>query len=123
MIVFNGMVQMGNNYKPIKLIDGIATINAENAVGLLLSGEMTGVIWNKLVRRNIYERIDFLYPEANMGEGIVFSVQCCHYSQETTFLNVPLYNYFFNTESICHKPTEAAATKRSLGYKKISISS
>lgn len=118
MIVFNGMVQMGNNYKPIKLIDGIATINAENAVGLLLSGKMTGVICNKLVRRNIYERIDFLYPEANMGEGIVFSVQCCHYSQETTFLNVPLYNYFFNTESICHKPTEAAATKRSLGYKK-----
>lgn len=117
MVIFNMWSQLDEKLKPMKLINGISTIDANNAMDLLLSKKMTEMICNKLVRRNIYEQMDLIH-EAGMGEGFVFSVQCCYYSQKISYIDAPLYHYCYNGESICHNPTEESFIKRSKDYMK-----
>lgn len=117
MVIFNAWWQSVDKSRASKMINGISTIDANNVMDLLLSMKIKEIIWNKLVRRNIYEQME-LFHEAGMGEGFVFSVQCCYYSQKISFIDTPLYHYCYNGESICHNPTEESFIKRGKDYTK-----
>jgi glycosyltransferase involved in cell wall biosynthesis len=73
---------------------------------MLLKGQVSTAVWNKLVRRQIYFSNDIIYPVSNMWEDFVFNVQLTYYSQRVGHINSPLYYYFTNQSSICHSDIE-----------------
>ena len=59
-------------------------------------------VWNKLVKREIYEKITF--QKENFGEDCYITCQILYYADKIGYLNKPLYHYRFNEESLCHNP-------------------
>lgn len=68
----------------------------------LLTKQCCTSVWNKLVKRGIYQSRDFLYPQCNMWEDYYISTQLFFYAKKIGYLNRPLYNYFCNRQSICY---------------------
>lgn len=71
-------------------------------IGNLLTKKCITAVWNKLVKRSIYQRDDFQYPKFNMWEDYYISIQIFYYSKRIGYANVPLYNYYYNNQSICY---------------------
>lgn len=65
----------------------------------LLSEKIHGAVWNKLVKRNLYEN-DIIYPTCNLIEDMALMIQLVYYSQSIGYINRPYYHYFYNTCSI-----------------------
>lgn len=76
--------------------------------GRLLCGEVPGYTWNKLVRRDLFERLA-CWPAANMWEDKVLSLQHLYHSGKTVFLHEPLYHYRISGAGMCL--SEQARTK------------
>lgn len=60
----------------------------------LLSGELSAYLWNKLIKRELYERIDVPFGK-NMWEDLYMCVQIFYYAQNVKFLTSN-YLYFHN---------------------------
>ena len=65
----------------------------------LLCHKLQPAVWNKLVRRDLYDKIYF-YPTYNMGEDFALLVQIFNNCKKIMHLKQPLYYYFTNSESI-----------------------
>lgn len=57
-------------------------------------------VWDKLVRKEIYDNPLFLFPKDSMGEDMVLSIQVALYSKKIGSVNTPLYYYFVNSDSM-----------------------
>lgn len=78
----------------------------------LLSFDAFGSVWNKIVKRKIYQA-NIIYPKYNMHEDLALTCQLCYFSDTIRFLDVPLYHYVrFNTNSICKKDGKQASVQR-----------
>lgn len=67
---------------------------------------------NKLVRRNIIDWNNILYPNHHMMEDAALCVQMFYFAKKIGYVNQPLYYYRINDDSICHISTEEADLKR-----------
>ena len=56
-------------------------------------------LWNKLVRRNLYDDICY-YPSENMGEDLVITLQLLHYANQVEYVKKAFYYYCINPSSI-----------------------
>ena len=74
--------------------------SAGDPVSRLLSGRIPGYVWNKLVRRGLYGRLE-CWPAANMWEDKVLSVQFLYFSRNTVFLPGALYHYRISDAGMC----------------------
>jgi glycosyltransferase involved in cell wall biosynthesis len=66
---------------------------------ILVWGKFCPSVWNKLIKRGIYERI--IFPTANYGEDRPICIQAIYYSRNIGFVNNFLYHYYQNVNSIC----------------------
>jgi len=57
-------------------------------------------VWDKLVRKEIFDNPLFVYPKDSMAEDMVISIQAALYSKKICSVNTPLYYYFVNSESM-----------------------
>jgi len=74
-------------------------------------------IWNKITRKEIYS--EFInYPKSYMFEDLVLSLQLIFYSSRIGEINLPLYYYYYNPNSICHQDNPISYINRSLSAKK-----
>lgn len=64
----------------------------------LLSGELSAYLWNKLIKRELYERIDVPFGK-NMWEDLYMCVQMFYHAQNIQYLNSN-YLYFYNIDNI-----------------------
>lgn len=56
-------------------------IDGKACVEEMLTGRLHGAVWNKLVRREIYEKQDIRFPDGNtMWEDLVTSIKTCYYA-------------------------------------------
>lgn len=67
---------------------------------------------NKLVRRDIIDWNNLLYPNHHMMEDAVLCAQMFYSAQKVGYVNQPLYYYRINDDSICHVSTEDGDLKR-----------
>lgn len=72
----------------------------DSLISGFLNGSIHASLWNKLVQRKLYDRIQF-WPIANMREDLALMIQLAYYSQSFTCVNVPFYHYYINQFSIC----------------------
>ena len=63
-------------------------------------------VWNKLVKRDIVMKDEIVYARANMGEDYVLTIQYMYYSKHISYVEKPLYYYFFNENSITKSVSE-----------------
>lgn len=73
---------------------------------------MQGPLWNKLVRRSIYESNDIIYPTANKAEDGVLMTQISFFAKSRGYIDRPLYFYFINPDSICGQINEFACVRK-----------
>lgn len=65
----------------------------------LLSEKIHGAVWNKLVKKNLYDN-EIIYPICNLREDLALIVQLVYYSKSIGYINKPYYHYFHNIGSI-----------------------
>lgn len=67
-------------------------------------------LWNKLIRRNLYNNIKF--PLFNMGEDMTIVFQLIQKSSKIITINKPLYYYYYNSESISNQKSIKKSIQR-----------
>ena len=68
----------------------------------LLTYRCSTSVWTKLVKRELYTKNDLLYPNDNMWEDFVLSIQLFYYAKKIGYLPEPLYYYYYNPSSISY---------------------
>ena len=56
-------------------------------------------LWNKLIKRDLYKYVEY-YPDGNMGEDMVITLQLLYYSNNISYIDQPYYYYYINSNSI-----------------------
>jgi glycosyltransferase involved in cell wall biosynthesis len=74
------------------------SFNREMIIKNILSVKIKSVLWNKLVKRELYLKAYF--PEFNRSEDYVITIQNIYNSNNTGYLDIPLYHYVYNDMSI-----------------------
>lgn len=78
----------------------------------LLRRSISGSLCNKLIACYIYRNLT-TFPTAHMMEDVAYSVQFALSTQNrVSYLSKPLYYYYHNPNSICHKPNESSCLAR-----------
>ena len=67
----------------------------------LLSFRINTYLVNKLVKRELYLQAEF--PEDSRSEDYVITIQNVHNSEKIGYVNIPLYNYRYNAQSLSNK--------------------
>lgn len=83
-----------------------------NFLQSLLLCKCTGSLWNKLIKRTILMRMDFLFPTASYCEDYVYSIQLAIYANNIAYVAKPLYNYVHRSDSIVNSKSSEAISKR-----------
>ena len=92
------------------------SMDFDNCLRALLCHKLKPAVWNKLVRRDLYDKIS-VYPTCNMGEDLVLMVQIFNNCKKISYLNQPLYYYYSNTESITGLQSYDNVSKRVMQLK------
>ena len=71
----------------------------EETMSSILLKKTHSVLWNKLVKKSIYNN-EIIYPIANNAEDYALLVQLAYHSKSFGYVNEPLYFYFYNTCSL-----------------------
>ena len=72
---------------------------------------MTGPLWNKLIKRNLYSNITE-YPRFNKAEDGAYMVQLSYFARKISLLEDYLYYYYQNPSSICGNISEKACLNK-----------
>ena len=78
-----------------------------------LEGKVGWIVWNKLVKRSLYDN-KIIDPLKSNGEDLALISQLLFYAKSIVYINKPLYNYFCNDKSITRMSSKDAAIKRFL---------
>jgi glycosyltransferase involved in cell wall biosynthesis len=62
------------------------------------------VVWNKFVKNEIYKNVFF--PTANFSEDHQISIQAIHYAKKIGYVQIALYHYYSNNDSMCHNDSK-----------------
>lgn len=71
----------------------------EETMSSILLKKTHSVLWNKLVKKSIYNN-EIIYPIANNAEDYALLVQLAYHSKSFGYVNEPLYFYYYNTSSL-----------------------
>lgn len=81
--------------------------DSQEAIRGMLSGNMKYNVWNKLVKRNLYEDNNISFPEGHsMGEDMTMIKLFAH-AKKVAYLKAPLYHYVrLNTDAMTQSYSE-----------------
>lgn len=74
--------------------------NGENVRRDLIHRRLPPFHWTKLVRRNLYENDNIVWPIGSLGEDTVFTVVTTYYAKSIAHVKEPLYFYQYSASSI-----------------------
>lgn len=76
-------------------------VNGDNIHNFLLRKNKC-VLWNKIIKRELFRNKAFVYPVGNMGEDMAIILQVLPFCNKIKYISKAYYHYLCNTESICH---------------------
>lgn len=100
-----------NGTKVLHKYEGCRTTDKDSLLKELMFQKKDWAVWNKMVRRETYFKIEY-YPVGAMGEDMVLSLQLVYYSNIISYINTPLYYYFFNEYSISHAKSPESVLRK-----------
>lgn len=89
----------------------------DKLVSDLLTEQIGWAVWNKLIKKSLYQERDIRLPNGNMGEDMALTMQLVLKAKTISYLSKPLYYYVFNPISITHQTTDDAIYKKYLQFK------
>ncbi|MBD5277400.1 MAG: glycosyltransferase [Bacteroides sp.] len=61
---------------------------------MILDGRIHNGLWNKLIRRDLYDKLDFLWTDGvNMWEDVSVLDRLVYFAQKVAYVHAPLYFY------------------------------
>lgn len=72
----------------------------------LLRGRASTSVWSKLVKRELYKNAALVFPQNNMWEDFVLSIQLTSFAAKVGYVEECLYNYYYNPLSITNTNIE-----------------
>lgn len=77
--------------------------DAEECLKGLLTGQVEGWLWIKLIRRSLILENNISWVEGvDLWEDVLFSIKICYFASKIKYLSLPLYHYVqYNNNSIC----------------------
>lgn len=84
----------------IKKVKGCSSTDKCELINGMLFQRDPWSLCNKLFRRTACYKDDFVFPKGNMGEDMLMTFQLILNAQKISYVEKPLYNYFFNPSSI-----------------------
>ena len=88
----------GSSHKMIKY-----TFKEDKAKFLaeVIYGKTSVSLCNRLVKREIYQLPNFIYPTNHMMEDRAYSIQISYYAQSHGYIDGPFYYYYQHSDSVC----------------------
>lgn len=77
----------------------------------LLSGRSQWPLWCRMIKRSLLQE-DIIPPAANVGEDMCFTLQASLKARSIGHVDVPLYHYCYNEDSITRVPGFISAVNR-----------
>lgn len=84
------------------LISRDIDVSTQDTVYYTISRNAYWTVWAAMIKREIYTRNEIIYPTNNNGEDFALMFQLIYYSKTFSKINMPLYFYYHNTESITY---------------------
>jgi len=97
-----------NNDKLLSIHRGCYSLCPERFVEELLYETAGWTMWNKMVKRTLYEKI-WIWPVENIGEDMLLTVQLSLLCKKMSYVPMCGYSYCFNSQSLSN------AVNRSFG--------
>ena len=72
-------------------------------IAQMLSGKFPSFMWNKLVKRTLYQAPDLEWPKGNMWEDMAIMTQVIQKVEHAGYIDKPLYYYEVRNDSIMRK--------------------
>lgn len=94
-----------------KIETGYSASDKNDFIRKLLLQSDPWSLCNKLFRRTACCKGGLVYPTGDMGEDMLLAFQLILNGDEVSYIPRPLYNYFYNPESITHTPSEEKQTR------------
>lgn len=111
VVVFKNWIDDGNYCFEDNSYNDTLLTDRNTAISAAISLKSSPYVWNKLVRRDIYEN-SFVFPKHNLAEDWVMCVQFAYRSKKTVCIDNRLYHYFRNAGSIMRVVSKDACLKR-----------
>lgn len=86
--------------KTLRTIIGCSSLSVDFFIENVLLQREPWSLCNKMFNRMSCYKNDVVFPQGDMGEDFVLSVQLLMNSHRIAYVHEPLYNYFFNVDSI-----------------------
>ncbi len=96
----------GNSVEPV------SECYKDNFLQQLILCNVTGALWNKLVRTDILRRPDFLFPVHDFSEDYAYSLQFAIYARKIGYVPEALYNYVHRSGSVVQSASVERQRKR-----------
>lgn len=77
----------------------------------LLERKISWAVWNKLVKRSLYQN-NIHYPQNANGEDLVLTSQLIYFAKKIAYVHKALYYYYCNNNSITRLPTPEGIVRR-----------
>lgn len=84
--------------------------SSEKLKRLIIDGDISNSLCNKLVRKNIFN--DIIFPQYGMNEDNAVAIQLAYYSKTLGYINHSFYKAYFNNSSISRTPGETQQYKK-----------
>jgi glycosyltransferase involved in cell wall biosynthesis len=107
------VVAEGRSDKTIDVVPAAGPLNGPEVFALLLTGDVTGHLWNKLFRRDLLSRITFTRIRQHSDQAMV--AQAFVEADRVAILHRPVYLYRLRQGSIIRSGSKRAESLRALG--------
>lgn len=98
MIFHDYYVSDGINHSGIHT--KIKHLNRYQLLESIISGSVKGSLWLVMIRRELYNNPNFIFPTANMTEDSTMIVQLLFFANNISYIPQKLYYYYINPSSI-----------------------
>ena len=106
------VVAEGRDPKPVGSLPDEATSSGHEAFRLLLTGRLTGHLWNKLFRRSLLDRIDFTRIRQHSDQAMV--AQALAQAKIVAYAPHEVYRYILRGGSIIRSGSQRSDSLRSV---------
>ncbi len=89
-----------------------SNIGSDELRRLIIDGEISNSLCNKLVKKELYTEKEIIYPVQNMDEDNVVAIQLAANAQKLGYIKKTYYHAFLNMESISRKVDKDQILKR-----------
>lgn len=87
-------------------------LSSDDLRQLIVDGDISNSLCNKLVKRTIYQNHDIVFPQFGMNEDNAVAIQLAYYSKNLGYINKSFYKAYVNNSSMSRIPGEEQQNKK-----------